>query len=65
MLKQIMRRFPSTTAFSIRNCSTGILGPKAADVQPPKYDKLYRKIEMEWRGHDPAVLKSYSTFVQV
>lgn len=27
-------------------------------------DKLYKKLEVELRGHDPAVLKSYEWFTK-
>uniref|UniRef100_A0A0C9QWF7 Small ribosomal subunit protein uS10m n=1 Tax=Fopius arisanus TaxID=64838 RepID=A0A0C9QWF7_9HYME len=30
--------------------------------QPPRLDKLYKKIEIEVRGNDPAVLTSYGIF---
>ena len=44
----------------IQNCSSSA----SAVEQQPKYDKLFRKIELEFRGHDPAVLYSYITFVR-
>ena len=31
-------------------------------VPAPQPDKLYKKIELELRAHEPAVLKSYSWF---
>lgn len=31
----------------------------------PLPDQLFRAIELEYRGHDPAVLKSYTQFLEV
>ena len=28
-------------------------------------DELYKKVEVEVRGHDPEVLKSYETYVKI
>ncbi|KAE9416660.1 hypothetical protein Angca_009928, partial [Angiostrongylus cantonensis] len=33
--------------------------------EPPMPDKLYSSIELEYRGHDPEVLKSYTKFVEI
>lgn len=50
-------RLYSTQAVAGVQGATSILG----DVAAPR-DKLYSKLEIELRGIDPAVLKSYSWF---
>ncbi|CAH1402248.1 unnamed protein product [Nezara viridula] len=44
-----------------RSCSS--LVTSAKDISKDEPDKLYKMIELEMRGHDPAVLKSYSYFL--
>ncbi|KAK0181905.1 hypothetical protein PV327_000089 [Microctonus hyperodae] len=48
LIKSLVTRFSSDTALSIKT--------------EPELDKLYKKIEVEVRGNDPAVLKSYGIF---
>ena len=43
----------------VRMCSTSTHNPLPVDHMP---DKLYKKIDLELRAHEPAVLKSYSWF---
>ena len=43
----------------VRMCSTSTPNPLPVDHMP---DKLYKKIDLELRAHEPAVLKSYSWF---
>lgn len=35
---------------------------KVTNAEEPESDKLYKRIELEIRGHDPAVMKSYVHF---
>lgn len=35
---------------------------KAPNAEEPESDKLYKRLELEVRGHDPAVMKSYVHF---
>ncbi|GAB0088885.1 28S ribosomal protein S10, mitochondrial [Sergentomyia squamirostris] len=54
---------------NIRQCSSFHAAPSAehqnkeiAQANEPELDKLFSKLEIELRGADPAVLKSYSWF---
>lgn len=38
---------------------------KSDQLERPKEDRLYSKLELEIKSHDPAVLKSYSHFVDL
>ncbi|KAH0566567.1 28S ribosomal protein S10, mitochondrial [Cotesia glomerata] len=39
------------------------LATALATNDTPRYDKLYKKVQVEVRGNEPAVLTSYGTFV--
>ncbi|XP_015178970.1 PREDICTED: 28S ribosomal protein S10, mitochondrial [Polistes dominula] len=43
----------------------GILTKPFSALVKPNPDKLYKKIEIEVRGNDPAVLKSYGQFTEM
>uniref|UniRef100_A0AC35TM32 Ribosomal_S10 domain-containing protein n=1 Tax=Rhabditophanes sp. KR3021 TaxID=114890 RepID=A0AC35TM32_9BILA len=40
-----------------------VTGCRLTSGQAPELDKLFENIKLEYRGHDPAVLQSYSTFL--
>lgn len=50
----------SISAFNFNQLSTASV-PKEAE-QPDEPDKLYKILELELRGNDPAVLKSFAKF---
>ncbi|KAK7069257.1 hypothetical protein SK128_020518, partial [Halocaridina rubra] len=47
-----------TVVYPLRSCSH-----LSTSLQTTEPDKLYSLVEVECRGHEPAVLKSYLTFV--
>jgi len=49
-------------ALSTVNTSSGVQGNLSPAAPAPEPDKLYSKLEIELRGIDPAVLKSYTWF---
>jgi small subunit ribosomal protein S10 len=65
--------FPRVGLFSLRQFSTSSAAPQAAGKVRPetgtaqpeagKPDKLFKCIDIELRAHEPAVLKSYSWFL--
>lgn len=64
-----MRRFGNiSSTFAVRNLSDSTSATVVKDVIPEKViaegepDKLYSRLEIEVKGADPAVLKSYSWF---
>ncbi|CAJ0937079.1 unnamed protein product, partial [Mesorhabditis belari] len=44
--------------------STRLLRGGPVQTTTPLPDKLFKSIELEMRGHDPAVLRSYTTFLK-
>lgn len=54
-------RLFSATASSIP-ATTTTQSVTQAPAEPNDFDKLYSKLEIELKGNDPAVLKSYSWF---
>lgn len=67
-LSTIRPNFAVTTAQPIRfysvqgNTDTKIESATNAEKQEQESDTLYKKLELEIRGHDPAVMKSYVKF---
>ncbi|XP_003742767.1 28S ribosomal protein S10, mitochondrial [Galendromus occidentalis] len=64
-----LRRLPSSQA-GLRLLTSTTAAAAEPSTAPdenagtePKVDKLYRRLVLEARGHDPAVLKSYKFFV--
>uniref|UniRef100_A0A0K0E3C6 Small ribosomal subunit protein uS10m n=1 Tax=Strongyloides stercoralis TaxID=6248 RepID=A0A0K0E3C6_STRER len=57
MLSNTLKRL---TTFNISNTSLKYL---ATNENSRELDKLFSNIRIEYRGHDPAVLQSYSTFL--
>lgn len=50
---------------SIRTLAPTVNPAEQQQVQAVLPDKLYSSVEIEYRGHDKAVLKSYTSFLQV
>ncbi|CAP33931.1 Protein CBR-MRPS-10 [Caenorhabditis briggsae] len=49
---------------NVRTLAATVNPAEQQQVQAVLPDKLYSSIEIEYRGHDKAVLKSYTTFLQ-
>jgi small subunit ribosomal protein S10 len=61
--KSIMLRRWATML--LRRCSTSSTRAQSSETTVEEADRLFRRIHVETRGHDKAVLKSYTTFLQV
>ena len=55
----------TSTIRNVRTLAPTVNPAEQQQVQAVLPDKLYSSIEIEYRGHDKAVLKSYTTFLQV
>ncbi|VDO93961.1 unnamed protein product [Heligmosomoides polygyrus] len=66
-VRSAIRSFPLTVSRSVKTTAGGAQ-PNPRDLTSPSEcqmpDKLYSSIELEYRGHDPEVLKSYTKFLE-
>lgn len=63
MLKSLIRHLHTENYNSLQSLKRlCTVAPNALQETPEEVDKLYKVVELELKGNDPAVLKSFAQF---
>ncbi|RCN24681.1 hypothetical protein ANCCAN_29618 [Ancylostoma caninum] len=64
-MRAALRRVLLTSSRPVRTAASSGPSTMKAPSETLMPDKLFSSIELEYRGHDPEVLKSYTKFLEV